>query len=94
MVTMVLALPYLRIIAFLKFHPRSLGLSSSFTQGPFLSNLVLDSVEVMASAHLSLPVTRSPWNQSVGGNVRQEVPSHWRSGLTTCSMTNDQRRVA
>lgn len=38
MVTMVLVLPYLRIIAFLKFLPRSLGLSSSFTQGPFLSN--------------------------------------------------------
>lgn len=89
-----LCLDYLRIITFF-FKLRTLSvLSSSFTQGLFLSHLVLDSVEVMASAHVSLPVTGSPWKQSGGGTVSQKVPSYWCSRLTTRLVTNDQKRVA
>lgn len=74
---LLLCLDYLCIITFFKIASTLSVLSSPFTQGLFLSHLVLDSVEVMASAHVSLPVTGSPWKQSGGGTVIQKVPSYW-----------------
>lgn len=68
-------------------HPRSLSVSVSS-----LSHLVLDSVEVMASAHVSPPssspllVTGSPWKQSgEGGDVNQ------RAAFLLARQVNDTR---
>lgn len=49
---------------------------------------VLDSFEVMASAHVSLPPSPEP------PGVSQWARSHWCSGLTTFLVTNDQERGA
>lgn len=79
-------------------HPGSLALSVSVSlclavSASLSSHLVLDLVEVMASAHIPPPPGhRKPWKQSgEGGNHSCGAPSYWCSRLAARLVTNNQK---